>query len=395
MLDTDLYKLTMLSAILHQFPGAEVTYRFKCRTPGVDFRAYESTIIKEINKMCRELYFTKEELEYLGDLQFMKKDTIQFLKLYRYDYDYIRINTNDKGELFINIQGPWLHTILFEIPILSIVSEIYSTDMVTDTREFEHRTYEKIAQVLKFYQETNIPTQIAEFGGRRRHSVGAQDFLLSTLKQHLYFPNKGTGLIGTSNVMMAKKHGLKPIGTMAHEWLQAHQALYRVADSQSMAFENWAKEYCGDLGIALSDVVGLKYFLHDFDMYFSKLFDGTRHDSGDPFEYGDAIIKHYKSMNIDPMTKTIVFSDGLDVPKAIELAKYFNNRIKFSFGIGTNLTNDFGFKPLQLVLKMTSCNGSPVAKISDSPGKTMCNDDEYLRYLVDTFNRRLHSNDYY
>jgi nicotinate phosphoribosyltransferase len=156
-----------------------------------------------------------------------------------------------------------------------------------------------------------------------------------------------------------------------------------------MAFEHWAKEYRGDLGIALSDVIGLKYFLHDFDMYFSKLFDGTRQDSGDPYEYGRALIRHYEQMGIDPMTKSIVFSDGLDIPKAIDLAKYFDGKIKHSYGIGTNLTNDFGFKPLQLVLKMITCNGQPVAKQSDTSGKSMCTDKGYMRYLMDTFDRRI------
>ena len=389
MLDDDLYKYTQLQAVLHQFPSTMVEYRFKCRTPNRDFRAYVTDIIKEVNLMCNSLEFKKDELEFLGDVCFMKKDTLEFLKLFKLDYKFINIQTNDKGELFITIKGPWVHTILFEIKILTIVSEIYSRSMSVDFDGFEKRTQSKIDTVLNFYKETGIPLPIAEFGGRRRHSVEAHERALKMFIQQLLFDKCNTGIIGTSNVMFAKKYGLKVIGTMAHEWLQAHQALYRVADSQTMALENWAKEYRGALGIALSDVIGLKYFLHDFDMYFAKLFDGTRQDSGNPFEYGDALINHYKSMNIDPMTKTIVFSDGLNIPKATELAKYFNGKIKFSFGIGTDLTNDFGFKPLQNVIKMVSCNGNPVAKLSDSPGKTMCPDGGYVRYLTDVFNKRI------
>jgi len=389
MLDNDLYKFTMLQAVLHQHPGAMVEYAFKCRTEGIDFRAYAGDIIKEINKMCRGLQFTKEELEYLGDLRFMKEDTIQFLKLFKFDYDYLNIVTDDKGTLHIQVKGPWLHTILFEIPILSIVSEIYSRDMSENFDEANRRTEEKVDIINRLYGERDITILFADFGGRRRHSVEAHRNALTLFKEGCYAPRSGKGLVGTSNVMFAKELGLTPIGTMAHEWLQAHQALYRVADSQFMALENWAKEYRGDLGIALSDVIGLKYFLHDFDMFFSKLFDGTRQDSGNPYEYGGAMIKHYKNMGIDPRTKTIVFSDGLDFIRAAELAKSFGKSIKVSFGIGTHITNDFDFKALQIVLKMVKCNGNPVAKKSDSPGKGMCTDEAYVEYLERTFERRI------
>jgi nicotinate phosphoribosyltransferase len=261
--------------------------------------------------------------------------------------------------------------------------------MSDDFDEANRRTFEKIEMIHQCYNEHGLKLFISEFGGRRRHSVEAQANLLDLFKHRCIASQHGYGLVGTSNVMFAKMLGLKAIGTMAHEWLQAHQALYRVADSQFMALENWAKEYRGDLGIALSDVIGLKYFLNDFDMYFAKLFDGTRQDSGDPFEYGRALVQHYKKMSIDPMTKTIVFSDGLTVEKAIEISRTFKDNINCSFGIGTHLTNDFGFKALQLVLKMTRCNNQPVAKLSDSPGKSMCNDESYKDYVRKVFKDRL------
>jgi len=389
MTDNDLYKFTMLQAVLHQHPGAMVEYEFKCRTEDIDFRAYSDKIIGEVNKMCRELRFTKEELEYLGDLRFMKKDTIQFLKLFRFDYNFVEIITDVDGELHIRIKGPWLHTILFEVPILSIVSEIYSRDMSENFDEANRRTQEKIDIINRFYSEEGIPLLWADFGGRRRHSVEAQRNTLVLFKEGCLASRDKTGMVGTSNVMMAKEQGIKPIGTMAHEWGQAHQALYRVAESQFMALENWSKEYRGDLGIALSDVIGMKYFLHDFDLFFSKLFDGTRQDSGDPYLYGSSMIKHYKNMGIDPKTKTIVFSDGLDFFKAIVLARTFNDAIKVSFGIGTHITNDFDFRALQIVLKMISCNGNPVAKISDTPAKGMCTDQSYVDYLQKTFDNRI------
>ena len=388
-LDNDAYKYTMLQAILHQHSGAMVEYLFKCRTEGIDFRAYVDEIIREVNKMCREVRFVKEDLEYLGDCVHMKLDTLQFLKLFRFDYDFINIKASDKGQLHIDIAGPWLHTILFEVPVLSIVSEIYSRDMSEDFELANKRTMDKIGLIHDFCKKYIIPFLCAEFEGRRRHSVEAQMNALLLFKEHCLAKEHGIGLVGTSNVMFAKLLDLLPIGTMAHEWLQAHQALYRVADSQSMSLENWAKEYRGDLGIALSDVIGLKYFLHDFDMFFSKLFDGTRQDSGNPYEYGHALIKHYEGMNIAPMTKTIVFSDGLDIPEALGLAKAFHGKIKTSFGIGTHITNDFDFKALQIVLKMIRCNGQSVAKLSDTPGKRMCPDESYEDYVRQTFNERV------
>lgn len=390
MLDQDQYKFSMLQAVLHQHPGATVEYQFKCRTNGVDFRAYVNDIIKEVNKMCRELVFHKDELDYLSSLRFMKSDTIQFLKLFKFDYDFVNIIADLKGTLHISIKGPWLHTILFEVPILSIISELYSRDMSADFDTFCDKTIKKISTIKSLYKNTGIPLLVAEFGGRRRHSVEAHRRVLSMFKSEQCMAKEtGTGLVGTSNVMLAKELDLKPIGTMAHEWLQAHQSLYRVIDSQFMALENWAKEYRGDLGIALSDVIGLKYFLRDFDMYFSKLFDGTRQDSGDPYEYGKELIKHYKSMGIDPLTKTVVFSDGLTIDKAIDLAKTFNKKIKTSYGIGTHLTNDFQFKPIQIVIKMVRCNNQPVAKLSDTPGKGICINKDYVDYVRKVFDNIL------
>jgi nicotinate phosphoribosyltransferase len=379
-LDNDQYKFSMMQAVLHQHPAATAEYLFKCRTPNVDFRPYVGDIIKNINKMCNQIRFTDKDIEYIGDLGFYKPDFLRFLKLFKFNYDYVNITADKDGDLHIHVVGPWLHTILFEVPILSIVSEVYSTDMSMDYTLANSLTMDKI-DMIKAAEMTLL---FAEFGGRRRHSVKAQDNALL-----LFRKNCPENLVGTSNLMMAKSHNIKAIGTMAHEWLQAHQALYRVADSQFMALENWAKEYRGDLGIALSDVIGLKYFLHDFDKYFSKLFDGTRQDSGDPHIYANNMIKHYESMGIDPKTKTIVFSDGLTIKKAIEIWELYHNKINVSFGIGTHITNDFDFKALQLVLKMTKCNGQTVAKLSDDPDKGMCTDQGYVDYLRTVFASRV------
>ena len=192
---------------------------------------------------------------------------------------------------------------------------------------------------------------------------------------------------GTSNVLLARDLGLVPIGTMAHEYLQTFQTLgVRLRDFQSAALEDWVQEYRGDLGIALTDVVGMDAFLADFDLYFAKLFDGLRHDSGDPFVWGEKALAHYAKLRIDAHTKRLVFSDGLDFDKSFALYRHFADRTQLGFGIGTNLTNDMGLKPLHIVMKLTHCNGQPVAKLSDSPGKTLCDDETFLAYLRQVFN---------
>lgn len=379
-LDNDLYKFTMMQAVLHQFPGAMVEYHFKCRTPKIDFRGYFADIIREINMMCANVAATEADLSYLGRLRFIKKDFIDFLRIFKFNYDFVTIKTDDSGGLHIRIRGPWLHTILFEVPILAIISEVYSSKQTNDFDTFDKRTVDK-AKLLKSHKDVLV----ADFGTRRRHSQLAQNRMLKIFKD--ICPEN---LVGTSNVMLAREHGLKPIGTMAHEWAQAHQALgWRVVDSQKMAFENWTKEYRGDLGIALSDVIGLDAFLQDFDLLFAKLFDGVRQDSGDPYAFAMAMIHHYKRMKINPKDKTIVFSDGLDITKAIDLQARYGDQIKCSFGIGTDLTNDFGFTPIQIVLKMVSCNDAPVAKLSDTPEKGMCTDASYVDYLRKVFRERV------
>jgi len=223
--------------------------------------------------------------------------------------------------------------------------------------------------------------KIAEYGTRRRFSRAWHEEVLRVLNSRLSHQ-----FAGTSNVLAAMRLGITPLGTMAHEYLQACQALGpRLRDSQVFGFESWAKEYRGDLGIALSDVYGINAFLRDFDMYFCKLFDGARHDSGDPYEWGDKAYAHYRKLKIDTKTKMLTFSDGLNLPKAWELHQYFKDRFQVSFGIGTNLTNDMGQTALNIVLKLVECNGQSVAKISDSPGKTMTDNDTFLAYLRQVF----------
>ena len=378
LLDTDLYKLTMMQSVLHQFPGAHVTYEFKCRDKNIDFKPVTERIKSEIKHLC-SLRFTEDELSFLDDLSFITDDFIQFLRIFKLNEDFIHISDD---EFSVTIKGPWLHTILYEVPVLAIINESYFCKLieVPDYETGEKRLYEKIDQIKKS-NKSQLDFRFSDFGTRRRFSRGWQEKIIKILKKEV-----PENLFGTSNVLFAKEQNITPIGTMAHEWLMCAQNLGpKLADSQKFALEKWVQEYRGDLGIALSDVVGFDAFLNDFDLYFAKLFDGCRHDSGDPIEWGEKLINHYEKLKINPLTKNAVFSDGLTFKKAIDIANYFRGRILTSFGIGTNLTNDLGNTPIQIVIKMVECEGSPVAKISDSYGKQMCNDPDFLKYLKKVF----------
>lgn len=387
LLDTDLYKFTMMQVVLHQFPGAEVEYRFQCRNVGAagtsDLAPFVDEIREEIRGLCG-LRFQEAELAYLRSMRFVKSDFVDFLGLFQLNGKNVRVDALPSGEVEVAIQGPWLHTILFEIPVLAIINEVYfrSTQKQPDLLEGRKRLDGKIRQLLG---EDLQELKIADYGTRRRFGRLWHEEVLRTLGAGL-----GTGIsgrfAGTSNVWFAMQLGMTPLGTMAHEYLQACQALGpRLRDSQIYGFESWAREYRGDLGIALSDVYGMSAFLRDFDLYFCKLFDGARHDSGDPFEWGERMLAHYVKNRVDPKTKTLIFSDGLTVPRTIALYQQFRGRCQLAFGIGTNLTNDLGYEPLQIVIKMVRCNGQPVAKLSDTPSKNMCDDEKYLAYLRQVF----------
>ncbi len=381
LLDTDLYKFTMMQVVQHQFAEAQVEYRFKCRNPGIDLSPYVAEIEREIRALC-DLRFTPSELDYLRSWRFFKSDFVDLLGLFHLDERFIKVARipDSPSEIDIKIKGPWLHTILFEVPVLAIVSEVYYRNTVAapDFAEGRRRLAAKIAQANTIVEPD---FRIADYGTRRRFSRDWHDEVIKTLKRDM-----ARHFVGTSNVKYAMDHGLTPLGTMAHEYMQACQAVGpRLRDSQSFAFNMWAREYRGDLGIALSDVCGMDAFLRDFDLFFCKLFDGVRHDSGDPFEWGEKLIAHYQKMRIDPHTKTMVFSDSLNVPLAMRLYEYFRGRVQISFGIGTNLTNDLGYEPPQIVIKMTRCNGQPVAKISDDSSKTMDYDPSYVKYLREVF----------
>jgi len=379
LLDTDFYKLSMHQIVLHQFTDTMVRYKFKCRSKDVKFSKQCYDRITNAIYRLDDLSLTRDEAGYLRTIRFLKPDYIEFLAMFRFMPDrHIRIGNHD-GELHLEIVGPWLNTILYEVPVLAIINEEYFRDLSGN------KTVDPLPNLnpkIKFVQDLgDCDFKFADFGTRRRFSYDVQNTVVSELARKL--PGS---FVGTSNVLLAYKLGLTPIGTMAHEYLQCHQAMhYKLADSQKMALENWAKEYRGDLGIALTDTINMDAFLRDFDRYFAKLFDGCRHDSGDPFVWCEKLVNHYHQLGIDSRFKTAVFSDGLTIPKAIALYEIFRNKIKMSFGIGTNLTNDVGYTPLQIVMKVVECNGQPVAKLSEDPGKQMCENESFVGYLKNVF----------
>lgn len=384
--DTDLYKFTMMQTVLHNFPGAVVEYHFRCRTENAGLVNDLARINEEIDHIC-SLTFTEDELSYLGSLRYMKADFVDFLRNFKLQRKYVTVTPSlvRPDSVDIVVKGPWVQTILFEIYILAIINQIHYEDL--DKEELYVEGRKRLQQKIELIKShpNNAKLSFSDFGTRRRFNGEWHFEVVKTLKEEL--PESFTG---TSNVWMAKELGLTPIGTMAHEYLQACQVLGpTLRYFQKFAFEAWAQEYRGDLGIALTDVIGLDAFLKDFDLYFCKLFDGVRHDSGDPKVWGDTIIQHYKNNRIDPLTKTFTFSDGLNIPKMLDLHDYFIERCKPNFGIGTDLTNDVGVKALQVVLKMVRCNDLPVAKLSDAVGKTMSDDQDYVNYLTHVFKPEL------
>jgi nicotinate phosphoribosyltransferase len=409
--DTDLYKLTMLQAFLHRHPDAQAEYRFVCRNPSqFPLATLLPRLNEELDHLCT-LRFTAAELEYFSSLgtvsmeerayfeslygpqeaarvrprKFIKRDFIEFLRLFQLNRNFIQAQAQKDNSLEIRARGPLVHVMLFEIYVLELVEELYfrTFDDKEWKREGARRLEAKLADLARFLArpERATPFIFSDFGTRRRASRAWQEVVIDRLREA-----SPTAFRGTSNVDIARTRGLIPIGTMAHEYLQAYQAFgSRLRDFQKAALEDWVAEYRGDLGIALTDVVGMNAFLRDFDGYFCRLFEGMRHDSGDPEAWGEKAIAHYRAWRVDPLTKLLTFSNELTFEKTFALYDRFADRVRTSFGIGTNLTCDVGIAPLNIVMKLTEINGQPVAKLPDSPGKTMSTDATFLSYLSQVF----------
>lgn len=381
LLETDMYKFSMGQAIYHQFSEYKTTWSFKCRNTDVHFTdEMVDEIIRQIKLYCK-LNFTEEELEYLDGIKWIKGSYVDFLRLWKPRFEDFEITKDAECGLAIETKGTWLNTSMYEIPTLAIVNEVYFRMNYNYDRlkkSFEDRLNEKIRRVTT--GELNLGA-FSEFGLRRRLSAEAQEMAVKALAEHSYPASK---FVGTSNVYLAKKFGLTPVGTMAHEWIMCvgqgnHK--HNPAYSNWYSLDAWVKEYGVLNGTALTDAITTDCFLKDFQLTYATLFSGVRHDSGDPYEWGNKMIDHYEKLGIDARTKTLLFSDNLDFEKASAIHDYFVGKIKVAFGIGTYISNDTDEPPLNIVMKTTACNGMDVAKISDTPGKGMCKNPDYVHYL--------------
>jgi len=378
LVDTDLYKLSMQRAVLERYNGVPVTYKFINRRPEGRFNdAFAKAFAEELKAMGR-LFIQPVEIDFLMDrCPYLGKEYLRYLMDYHFNPREVRYEFKD-GELQLEISGCWDRVILWEVPLMALISELY---FIHCDREWTPVGQE---EKVRSKAETLRNVSFADFGTRRRRSLAIQNLVVDSLCQ-----TKVAGIcphfVGTSNVYLACLHNTKAIGTMAHEWIMGVSAMEGLRHANRHAMRIWSEVYKGDLGIALTDTYGLGAFLNDFDVYQAKLFDGVRHDSGSPDDFAELVIQAYHARGIDPRTKTIVFSDGLDAAKAAELQAKYGRDIKLSFGIGTNLTNDFeGSRALNMVIKMTSCNGLPVVKLSDVPEKAT-GDRDALRVARWTF----------
>jgi nicotinate phosphoribosyltransferase len=390
LLVTDLYKFSMGQTIFHQFPSYTTEWTFKCRNKDVYFTKKMELEIKEQIKAYCNLRFTEDELEYLRSITWIKDDYVDFLRFWHPRYEDFYISHDGEHGLTLEAHGTWLNVMMYEIATLAIVNEVYfrmAYDYDELFKSFVRRTDEKAERVAN--QSLYLGT-FSEFGLRRRLSAEAQEYAIKKLMEAT--EKCSSTFVGTSNVYLAKKFGIKPVGTMAHEYIMCvgqGNNKHNPAYSNWYAMDAWVKEYGILNGIALTDTVTTDVFLKDFNLTFATLFSGVRHDSGDPYEWGEKIIAHYEKLGIDPKTKTLLFSDSLDFDRAEEIYQYFKDKTNVSFGIGTYLTNDTDVPALNIVIKLQYVNGHPVAKISDTPGKAMCKDNEYLEYLKGAIEYRL------
>jgi nicotinate phosphoribosyltransferase len=361
--DNDLYKFTTMNAIMKKFPEAEVAYQFINRGKAQFPDGFATALQQEINEM-QKLCLTGEAEAYISEKCFyFDKDFINKLKEYRFNTTEVTINQTG-GDLNVEVKGPWWRTVLWEVPILSIISELYYRITNQQPNDFEPRV------IAKSKEFAAIGAHVSEFGTRRRFSFDVQDSVIALMKEHM-----GNYLDGTSNVYLAMKHNLPPVGTHPHEWFMYHGAHYGYVKANALGIEHWVDVYHGNLGIALTDTYTTDNFFKNFNKEQSELFRGLRWDSGNPFLFTDKALEHYAAMNIDAKTKTVVYSDSLDLEKVKEIRQYVNGRLRDVYGIGTYLTNDVGIEPLNIVMKMVAAKPAghtgyvPTVKLSDTKEK--------------------------
>lgn len=383
LLDTDLYKFNMNQVIFHKHTNLNGVYHFKCRNEGVVFtKEMLDEINEQIDYLCK-LTFKEDELNYLRSIRFIKNDYVEFLRLWHPIRDYVTTSL-DNDNLKIIVSGPLFSAMQFEIYLLEIVNEVYFRFQYNYT-ELLASAKERLAKKIEAFNTGKYTFKWAEFGCRRRLSKEFEGYALKELK------DKTKNMVGTSNVYYAYKYNLTPIGTYAHEYVQMFQGIDSIplAYTNYYAMKDWYTEYEGDNGTALTDTVTTDLFLKDFNRSMVNNYSGVRHDSGDPYVWGEKILAHYRKFGVDPKTKMLLFSDSLNFDKAQEIYEYFKDKCKVSFGIGTFVTNDTKVDALNIVIKLQYVNGRPVAKISDAPTKAMCDDEKYFEYLQEAVKFRL------
>ncbi len=398
LLETDLYKFSMGQAIYHQFPSYKTKWTFKCRNEDVHFTEEMLSEIKEQIKFYCSLHFTEDELKYLEQIEWLHEDYIDHLRIWNARFQDFELTSDSPCGLSIEAHGTWLNTSMYEIPVLAIVNEVFYRLSYNYDSLFEQYK-QKLAEKTNWLIEGTFNIgNFSEFGLRRRLSAEAQDLAIKTLCENNK-NYKDSYCIGTSNVALAKKYNVTPVGTMAHEFIMCvgqGNPMYNPAYSNKLAMDAWTKEYGVFNGTYLTDTIGDESAHLDMGYTYSVSFAGVRHDSGDPYEWGIAWIDHFESYykkyhdeRVNPKNKTLLFSDSLDFERASKLYSYFKDKIKVAFGIGTYIANDTNELPLNIVMKVTECNDFPVAKLSNAEGKTMCKDSDYIEYLKKTIDWRL------
>ena len=380
LLDNDLYKFTMLQVFHHYEKDTDSKYEFRCRTPNTDFENILPEINRQIDLLCT-VTVKDSELKYLSTLSFIKPKFLDFLKKFKLNRDNIKLFLDNNNDLQVKISGKIIDVSLFEVPVLAIISEVYCRNQLNPDKAYEKGMIILEGKINRL-NNGNRDIKFSEFGTRRRYSKEWQERVIKYIIDSGY-----SGFLGTSNVCFAMKYGIKPIGTMAHEWIMAHAGTTRIDRSDRLALQRWLDFYKGELGIALTDTYGTDHFLTGFDYNKANSYYGVRHDSGDWKEWAYKFINHYEKLGINPKTKTLLFSDGLDFDLIEKIYDELADKAQIAYGIGTNLSNDVGIKALQIVIKMTECGGFPLIKISDTPGKVICINEKFKEFALEFFKR--------
>lgn len=375
ILDSDLYKLTMQQVALFLFPNLKVKYRFIDRNKVKFPKGFAKKLNEQILKMSNLRLTSDEKRFLLKKCKFLTPAYVDFLAGYQYDSLEVKTWQDDEGYLYVDIVGYWYRTILWEVPLMALISELYFKETGQEVDLYTPELTQRVIDKANKFKQHNA--YYADMGTRRRYSLENHINVIKTFKEHANHT-----FVGTSNVYIAFLLDLKPIGTLAHEFVMAHAAIYGYKMANKMSMDSWIKVYNGNLGTMLPDTFTANVFFRTFDTMYARLFDSLRHDSGDPFEFVDKVVAHYKKLKIDPKEKTIIFSDGLNPDLACELKEYCVGKIKSSFGIGTNFTNDVGVKPLNMVIKISHVwvNGEWVSavKLSDNKGKHTAPDTDSI-----------------